>query len=416
MRRAIARGRRGVVAQSQHHQRIAQAGEAEPDASLVGRLALLLGQRPHGDVEHVVEHAHRHLHQPGQAGVVEAGVGLEGVEHQAGEVDRPQAAAAVGRQRLLATRVARGDVLAVGEVVVGVDAVEEQDARLGVVVGRSHDLVPQRTRRQLAVDPGPVAAGLAALVGASLLLGRTGLGAVHQFHVSIGSYRLHEGVGDTHREVEVLQIAAVLGVDELLDVRVVAAQHAHLGAAARAGALHGFAGAIEDAHVADRPRGMAAGAAHPGTARPDARKVVAHAPAAPHGLGGFGERDVDAGVTFIVLRDRVAHRLHETVDQRRGQTGARRRLDASRRHEPIAQRLGEALLPDLAMLRRFRLGQRTCHTRVHGVGGSLVALGVLLEQHLGADRLRWQVANRGAGRGSAGAGRVHGSLSWRPPL
>ena len=45
----------------------------------------------------------------------------------------------------------------------------------------------------------------------------------------------------------------ILGVDEILDVRVVAAQHAHLGAAAGAGGLHGFAGSVEDAHVETGP-------------------------------------------------------------------------------------------------------------------------------------------------------------------
>ena len=50
--------RRAVVAQAEHHQRVAEAGEAEADAALVVRLGLLLRQRPDGDVEHVVEHAH----------------------------------------------------------------------------------------------------------------------------------------------------------------------------------------------------------------------------------------------------------------------------------------------------------------------------------------------------------------------
>jgi hypothetical protein len=58
---------------------------------------------------------------------------------------------------------------------------------------------------------------------------------VHQLDLAVGLHGLHEGVGDADRDVEVLQVAGVLGVDELLDVRVVAAQHAHLRAAARAG-------------------------------------------------------------------------------------------------------------------------------------------------------------------------------------
>jgi hypothetical protein len=43
--RAMARPAR-VVAQAQHHQRVAQAGEAQADAALVGGFVALLRQRP----------------------------------------------------------------------------------------------------------------------------------------------------------------------------------------------------------------------------------------------------------------------------------------------------------------------------------------------------------------------------------
>jgi hypothetical protein len=82
---------------------------------------------------------------PGKAGVVEA-AGLERVAHEAGQVDRAQAAAAVGRQRLLGAGVGAGNGLAVRQVVVAVDAVQEQHAGFGMVVGGPHDLVPQVAR------------------------------------------------------------------------------------------------------------------------------------------------------------------------------------------------------------------------------------------------------------------------------
>jgi hypothetical protein len=102
---------------------------------------------------------------------------------EAGQVDRAQAAAAVGRQRLLGAGVGGLDGLAVVQVVVAVDAVEEQDARLGVVVGRAHDLVPQLARAHLAVHPHAVVA----LVGAGRLDVGGGLGLVHQLDVAVGS-------------------------------------------------------------------------------------------------------------------------------------------------------------------------------------------------------------------------------------
>src|SRR5690606_30243209 len=129
----------------------------------------------------------------------------------------------------------------------------------------------QFARRQLAIDPDAlVPLGARALPGAGGLLRRSGLGAVHQFDLGAVAHRLHEGVGDADRDVEVLEVAAVLGVDELLDVGVVAAQHRHLRAAPRAGRFDRLARAVEDAHVAHRARGRALRRADPGAARPDA--------------------------------------------------------------------------------------------------------------------------------------------------
>jgi hypothetical protein len=49
----------GVVAQTQHHQRVTQPGETQPYAPFVLRFQLLFGQRPRGHIQHVVQHAHR---------------------------------------------------------------------------------------------------------------------------------------------------------------------------------------------------------------------------------------------------------------------------------------------------------------------------------------------------------------------
>ena len=107
----------------------------------------------------------------------------------------------------------------------------------------------------LAIDPQAVVA----LVGAGGLDVGAGLGAVGQFDFAIGLDGLHEGIGDADRDVEVGQVAVVLGVDEVLDVRMVAAQHAHLGAAAAAGGFDGLAGTVEHAHVGDRAARRATG-------------------------------------------------------------------------------------------------------------------------------------------------------------
>jgi hypothetical protein len=310
-------------------------------------------------------------------------------------------------------RVGRTDGFAVTEVVVLVDAVEEQHARLGMVVGAAHDLVPQLARAHAAVDPQAVAA----LERALFLLRRPGFGAVHQLDLAVVHQRAHEDVGDADRQVEVLQVAFVLGVDEELDVGVVAAQHAHLCAAAAAGRFDRLATAIEDAHVADRPRSAAARAAHPRTLGPDAREVVAHAAAAAHGLCRFGQRGVDAGVAVLHLRDGIAHRLHEAVDERGRQVGAGGRGDAPCGHEAALLRLEEARFPLRALVGRLHRCQRTRHAQAHRFDRLFVALGVLFEQHLAADRLCGQGRAQRSSGVIGGAGGVHGRRSWRaaPP-
>ena len=54
---------------------------------------------------------------------------------------------------------------------------------------------------------------------------------MHQFKRLAVFYSLHQGIGHADRDVEVAQIALILGVDEFFDVGMVAAHHAHLRAA-----------------------------------------------------------------------------------------------------------------------------------------------------------------------------------------
>jgi hypothetical protein len=136
--------------------RVAEAGEAEADAALVVGFLALPFERPGGDVEDVVEHARGYLDHFAESGKVELGALAEGVLDEGRQVDRPQAAAAVRRQRLFGAGVGGLDHFAVVEVVVLVHAVEEEDARLGVVVGRFHHLVPEVAGAHAAIDPDAV--------------------------------------------------------------------------------------------------------------------------------------------------------------------------------------------------------------------------------------------------------------------
>ena len=312
---------------------------------------------------------------------------FKGLFDKTGQINRPQTTTPVGRQRLLGAGIGRLDRLAVVQVVVPVHAVEEQDAGLGVAVGRAHDLVPQVARAHRAVDP-------QAVWPLSGFRFAPGLRLVDQVNGQVLLDGGHEFVGDADRDVEVGEVALVLGVDEILDVGVVAAQHAHLRAAARAGRFDGFTGAVEDAHVRHRPAGARLRALHLGALGPDRGEIVAHAAAAAHGLRGLREGRIDAGLAVHDLRNRVAHRLHEAVDQGRLQRDAGRRIDAPGRNEAVRQRLGEALFPLRPVALDFDLRQRARHAAAHLFDRCFTALGVLLDQRLAADLLVGQVGGR----------------------
>ena len=240
-----------VVAQAQHGQRVAEAGEAEADAALVGGFLRLALERPVRRIEDVVQHAGGDTTDFGEGVEVEAGGVGEGVADKQRQVDRTQAAAAIRRQRLFGAGVGRLDNFAVIEVVVLVHPVEEQDARFSMVIGGLHHLIPQIAGADLAVHPHAILA----LVSAGIAHVSVGLGAMDEFDIRVSIDRFHEAVGHADRDVEIGQVAMVLGVNEILDIRMVAAQHAHLGAAAGAGGFDGLAGAVEDAHVGDRAGG-----------------------------------------------------------------------------------------------------------------------------------------------------------------
>ena len=136
--------RRPAVARPAHDERVGEPCDAEPDAPLSLRLLALRRDGEARAVDRVVQHPDGGGGERLQRRHVELGILLEGVPHQAREVDRAEQARAVGRQRLLAAGVGGEDLFAVGEVVGPVDAVDEDHAGLGVGVGRADDALPQR--------------------------------------------------------------------------------------------------------------------------------------------------------------------------------------------------------------------------------------------------------------------------------
>jgi hypothetical protein len=143
--------------------------------------------------------------------------------------------------------------------------------------------------------------------------------------------RAHEFVRDGDGHVEIVPAALrMLGLDEFEQVRMVAVEHRHLRASSGACAFHGTARRVEHVHIAARTGGRRTGGVNARTFRTDRRKVVTDPAAAAHRFGRLQQRDVDARQALLVgTLNGVAYRLHETVNERRGDASARRAHDAA---------------------------------------------------------------------------------------
>jgi hypothetical protein len=242
-----------------------------------------------------------------------------GLAHLPCQVDRAEQASAIGRQRFLTARVGRADGLAVSQVVAGIDPVDDDDARLGTVVGGPRDAVPQ-------------------CFGAD---GAEHLACENERPVLVVFDGRHEGVGDQGREVEVAQPPRLaLGGNKGFDVGMVAPQRRHHGAGAGAGGHDGAAHRVPYIHEGQWPRGLGADALDQSAFGPERREVVADAAALLHGQRGLAQVTEDAAeVVLDVAHDKAVEQGHTAPGAGAGQ-------NPSRRHEAeIFERLVERHLP-----------------------------------------------------------------------
>ena len=217
------------------------------------------------DLDHVVEHAREHLDDLAKLLPIETGVLAEGIAHETAEIDGAEETGTIGGQGLLAARVGRPDVLAEPVIVPLVNAVEEDESGLGIVIRRGHDHVPQVPRAQGLVD---LAGDLALGVDEVAFMGRPVPphhrrriieidGAVGLRHGQREGERpypvvfdgVHELVGDEQQQVELTEPRVLaLGADEVLDVGVADIEGGHLRPAPPAGRGHREAHLVVDIH------------------------------------------------------------------------------------------------------------------------------------------------------------------------
>ena len=327
-----------AVLHAQHGERRAQAEEAHAVAALAHDLVALLFQRQAVDLHDVVEHAREHGDHLAVLVPVEVGLVSEGLAHEFGQVDRAQQAGAVRGQWLLSAGVGGADVLAEPVVVHLIDLVDEDEARLGEVVGGRHDHVPQVTGLEGAVDLAGDQAGTVGQI--TVLLGPLAphdLGGVGEIDVGglllahregelplgVVLDRLHELGGDQQGQVELAQPAVfALGADEVHDVGMADLEGGHLRAAPTAGRGDGEAHLVVDIHERQRPGGVGAGAGDVGTLGAQRGELVADAAVVDDHQAVF------AGEVVVVLLDgevvkgladaqAAAHFLHRSQGTRK---------------------------------------------------------------------------------------------------
>ena len=235
---------------------------------------------------------------------------------------------------MLATGVRRRDLLGVPEIVPLVDAVDEDDARFRIGIGRCHDPVPQATCGDGSVD----LAGEDEVPGLVIL------------------HRLHEVVGDEDRKVEVAKpVAVALCLDEGLDVRMVASQRRHHRAAPGTRGHDRAAHGVPHIHERHGARGIRADALHLGALGAQCREVMSDPATLLHGEGGFLQAVEDA-------RHVIGNRAHDkAVEQRHRAAGTGTGEHPSCRQETeVLENAKEAVAPQRALVWPF--GQR------HGTG------------------------------------------------
>ena len=163
----------------------------------------------------------------------------------------------------------------------------------------------------------------------------------HQIPRAILAYRIHERIGDQHRQVEHPQPRRIgFGGDEGLDIRVITAHRRHHRAATASGGHDGAAHRIPHIHKAERATGIRRDAKHLGALGADGAEIITDAAALLHGQRSLAQ--VVENPAHV-----IGHRAHdETVEHGHLASGARPGGDPPGGQEfEILKRLVKPLFP-----------------------------------------------------------------------
>ena len=225
---------------------------------------------------------------------IHAAVGAEVL----GQVDRAQAAVLVGSKPLLAAGVGGFQLVEVRHRVGAVGGIQEEHARLAVVVRLVDDLLEQVAGAHGLVDLEAGCRRLRPVRACRRSRGSAGrvTSGKRRSQSASSSTALHEGIGDADGDVEIGDLVLVgLAGDEFFHIRMIHAQDGHVGAAAGAALGDLAKGMVVDAQEADRPGGLPGGGFDQAALGAQAREGEAVAAAGLLDEGGIAQGLEDAG-------------------------------------------------------------------------------------------------------------------------
>ncbi len=309
----------------------------------------------------IVEHAREDTYHCAIPIPVETSVVGERLFNELRQVHRSEKTAAIGRQRLLTTGVGRTDVLAEPVIVHLVDAVDEDESRLGVVVRGRHDQIPQLPRPYGAVYAAghlptfipeiAIANRPAAPDNPGFLLQLLRAGRKNEIPFGVALDRINEVIGDEARQIELAQPAVFpLGTDEADDVGVADVEGAHLRTAPAAGRRHRETHGVEDIHKREGAGGVSPGPTDKCPFGAEGRELVADA-------ATRFERETrlinGAQNTVHRIGDDAGNRAVDRAGGRLVFLGAGVRHDAARWDRAVTKGPQKALEPLLTFSRRL---------------------------------------------------------------
>jgi len=218
--------------------------------------------------------------------------------------------------------------------IAAVGGVQEQDARLAVVVRLAGDQVKE--------------------IAGAHRLPDLAVSRVDQVKILVVLHRPHEGVGHTHRDIEVRDMALVgLAGNELSNVRVVDAQHGHVGPAPRATLRDLAESLVVHPQEAHRPGRLAHRGAHQGALGPQPAEGKAVAAARLLDQGRVAQRleDTRRRAPHVIFNRQ--HKAGRQLAQRRARPGEGRAVGEE---ADVRQQLVEAVGPQLDIPGQLRFG------------------------------------------------------------